>query len=276
MPLPSDFNPLDHIKSVLSHVHNFLVNLEFSDVGGIDWEPSIDTPRDSLRTACTIAEDDTDGLMLLRLWVFYVLVRKARDFHPYQDATPTTNFQLSVEFLPQVKLLFYESRYDSLLRKKPPIEAQISYRLMTSPSDLTEDDVKAIALKIKETFVSSGTPWSFDKGKYKVSYRDKKKGYQFILSVASEAIGKEIITKVLSLNTELPDWKYLTVSESRKPVSTTPETITIIEKDYDLPVWRPTAKVHFTKAELAVWGMPQDRLLVCRGDLVDRPVDEYF
>lgn len=276
MALPDGFNPIYHLKTVYIETHNQLVEQEFSDTGDSSWDPNFDTPRDSLRLACTITHDDSDTLMLLRLWFFYVIVRKAKAFHPYFYAIPTDNFHISVKFLPQVKLLFYESQYSASNNMRPPLEAQISYRLMVDPATMTETDVENLAIKIYDEFASNGNIYSFDKGQYKASYRDKANGYQFILTVNDETTARDLITKVLSLNNHVPDWDFLTISESKKQVSQTPEQITIIGKNYDKPIYRQDVTVHFRKAELAIWGMRPDKLLVCKAEYVDRPVYIYF
>lgn len=51
--LPNNFSEWEHLQSVLIRAQNKFVREEFKDLGGDDWIPDINTPRGSLRQACT-------------------------------------------------------------------------------------------------------------------------------------------------------------------------------------------------------------------------------
>ena len=42
--LPLDFNDFEHLQSVIRKVHNKEVREAFSDLGGDEWLPNINTP----------------------------------------------------------------------------------------------------------------------------------------------------------------------------------------------------------------------------------------
>ena len=64
--LTLDFNDFEHLQSVIRKVHNKEVREAFSDLGGDEWLPNINTPRASLRQACTIYDSDSALIMLLK------------------------------------------------------------------------------------------------------------------------------------------------------------------------------------------------------------------
>ena len=78
--LTLDFNDFEHLQSVIRKVHNKEVREAFSDLGGDEWLPNINTPRASLRQACTIYDSDSALIMLLKQNLYFLTLRKAQDY----------------------------------------------------------------------------------------------------------------------------------------------------------------------------------------------------
>lgn len=83
MPVPSNISSWEHLQDLFRLYHNKLVREEFSDLGALLDDDDINIPRSSLKYGCTLKDDDTSTMTLLRLWLFYVVLRKASDFHPH-------------------------------------------------------------------------------------------------------------------------------------------------------------------------------------------------
>jgi hypothetical protein len=158
MPLSDDFSPTEHLQDVLFLIQNKIVREEFADIGDDGWAAEISTPRGSLRVACTHLEADSIDMTLIRLWLFYGVLRKCQDFHPAIFGTPSTSFQETVRYHPQVHLHF-EEKYQDAAEGYKPLRSQISFRLMSeTTSTVTKSEAVAIANRIKSLFHPS-TPF---------------------------------------------------------------------------------------------------------------------
>ena len=77
MPLPINFDEFEHLQSAFTKVYNLLVREEFDYV--IDRNLNVALPRHSLKQASLIKNNDTEEMVLMRLWLFFVHLRKAQD-----------------------------------------------------------------------------------------------------------------------------------------------------------------------------------------------------
>lgn len=263
MALPEGFNPVEFLQDTVMKVQNRIVRDEFNDVGDDDWEADITTSRGALRVACTHQDSDSIDVTLTRLWLFYGCLRKASDFHPPIYGIPIDSYQQQVTFLPQIKLHFLEN-----LRDVEPgfeaVEGEISFRLMhETPETMTPAKAQTLANKIRSLFAgSSGFIWK--KGRVKVVYLDKEKGYDFRLLVTSETEGRRIVEQVLDIQNHSPDWQNLSIAESRANFPIIPPNHLVYGKQRRKPRRRPRADVHFKFAELHLHGLPNPIILVDR------------
>lgn len=254
MALPDNFSPWEHLQTVLMSVHNRRVRKEFSDVGGDDWSPDIGTPRGSLRTACTIRDDDSAVLALHRVYLFYVMLRHASDIHPPLYTTPLEHYQEVVTFAPQVTLYFREDLED-VEDGYQPIDAEISFRLMGETSNtFTPSDATIIANRIKSEF-SSGGGYRWHKGRVKVTYRKKEQGYLLSVNAFSESEARQVINKVLDIQNHSIDEEYLTVHNLSQAPPVVPPAQFIYGESRRPPRRRPVGYVRFQWAELHIWGV---------------------
>ncbi|WP_310483836.1 hypothetical protein [Chamaesiphon sp. VAR_48_metabat_403] len=264
MTLAENFNSAEHLQDVLFKVQNKIVRDEFNDVGDDDWVPSIATSRGSLRVACTHDDRDSVDMTNLRLWLFYVVLRKCVDFHPAIFGTPSTSFQETTKYYPQIHLYFEEKTTEVEAGYKA-LRSQVSLRLIDeSASTLSVADATTIANRIKSLFVS-GTRFFWKRGKFLFSYIDQSKGYYFQLLCFSEIEAKKIIEQVLDIRSHTPDWKLLNQKTNAEPVTaypTVPGNKTILGKSYKQPRRRPVGTVYFTHAVVHVYGKPTPTVLV--------------
>lgn len=258
MALPTEFSPWEHLQSTFQWVHNRLVREEFKDLAE---ELDINTPRQSLRTACLMNDDDSALMTLVRFWLFYVVIGQASKFHPEMYAIPTDTYQQEVKFLPQVVLYFREDK-DEVEEGYAPIEARISFRLHDETSE-SYTEVKAIALanKIKTEFTAAnGYRWK--KGRVKLSYHHSDAGYNIRINAFTEAEGRAVLDKVLDLQNDAIDLDYLTTSELGSLPPTVPPVKFIYGESRRTPRRRPVGHVRFRWAQLHLWGIPNAITLI--------------
>lgn len=263
MPLPEGFQEFEHLQDTYRKTINQIVREEFSDTGWDDANPDISTSRSSLRWACTHKDSDSGTMTQMRTDLFYMVLRKASDLHPPIYGIPSTDLQEIVKFHPQVSLHFTQDQ-DSVPDDLTPVRAQISYRLTKeSVSTMTEAKARALGNEIKNSFaVGGGYRWR--KGHYKLGYIDQSKGYYLRILAYSEAEGREVIQKVLSLNEHTLDNDFLSISETKRNLTATPGLQLVYGKQRRKPRDRPIAYVRFRYAQMDLWGMPEPVILCDR------------
>lgn len=259
MALPSNFSHAENFQDVVMKLTNKRVRKHFADVGPDDWEPDLSTDRGRLRIACTHQEKDTLLETIGRLLLFNIEIGSSLDDLVHAYAMPVPDYHESVEFKPQVSLEFYESYAEAkAANRNYRARAVVSFRLTDKESHtITQADISRLQTEIRTTFPKS---YVFKKGRHKISYRDKKLGYELILSAYTEAEAKELITKVLSLRNHTPNWEYFNNSTSGKNFNEK-KSVTILGKRVTLPKRRPIANVRLKKAELKIHGRLKDIVL---------------
>ncbi len=267
MPLPENFSPAEHLQDVILLTQNKIVRTEFNDVGDDNWAKDISTPRASLRLACTHEEADSIDMTILRLWLFFGILRKAQDFHPAIFGIPSTSYQETTRYYPQIHLYFEEKISEAETGYKP-LRSQVSLRLMGETTDtLTSADVLVVANKIKTLFATT-IPFHWKRGKELYSYVDQAKGYYFQILCFNETEAKKIIEQVLDIRNHTPTWKLLNKKQNSEPTTsypTIPVTKTILGKPYKQPRRRPVGNVYFRHATLHIHGKPNPVVLVDPG-----------
>lgn len=242
------------VRSVLRKSYNREVLHYFRDLPTDD---PPETTRLAVRNSCLIRPNESQNLALIKMLNFRFQIQKVWD-NPNIYSVPITHFHASVEFLPQVILNFREKLSDAKTENRYPIRAQVGFRL--TEKNISKPEAKILADKIALKFAKP-TPFKWQKGRTKISYRDKEKGYEFILAAYSETEAKQLIESVLDLQGHTPDWDLLTNSESGKNWNTT-EYTTILGKQRAKPKRRPVGYVQFTHAELKIPGLIPDLVLV--------------
>jgi hypothetical protein len=264
MPLPDNFSETEHLQDTILRVQNKIVRAEFSDVGDDNWVRDIGTPRASLRVACTHQESDSTAMTQMRNDLFYLILRKAKDFHPNIYGIPSQDFQEIMKFLPQVQL-YFEEKYQDVDLGFTQLRAQVSYRLIgETSSTITIAEATTIANKIKTLFNAGGVPFFFKKGRELYTYTDQSKGYAFQVYAFDKPNAQKVIEQVLDIKGHTPDWELLNLHESAEPANaypTIPETKTILGKLTKQPRKRPAGTVHFIYAVMHLYGRSEPLVL---------------
>lgn len=268
MPLPDNFNHWEHLQNVLMRVHNRYVRQEFKDLGE-SWDADITTPRGSLRVASTIVDNDSAIMCLIRMWLFYGVIRKMKDLSPDIYGIPVTNFQEHFRFLPQIQLYFLEDAQD-VDQGYTAVAGEVSFRLRNETAQtLTMPGLMMLANRIKNIF-ATGNGYIWRKGRGQLTYTDMKKGYKLKVYCLNEAEGKQLIAKVLDVQTDIPNWEYSNYSQNLEPAEAfpiVPGVQTILGKPRKIPRRRPVARVRFQYALVHIHGLPNP---ICLVDRVNR------
>lgn len=260
MTLPDAFSPAEHLQDTIRRIYNRQVREWFSDLGA-DADLDISTPRASLRTACW--HQDADSLLMtqIRQSLFDYLMRSTGAGIAVADEKPS--YGIYRKHKPQILLYFQQDSVD--IEDNVPVTGRISFRIMNHTNEsLTPPIAEAIARDIRSEF-AVGNGWIWKKGRLMISYSDWDKGYQLQLLCHTESVGRELIRKVLSIQNDTPDWRYMNISQNAEPASTFPtvrETEFIFGESRRLPRRRPIADVRFRFATLKLYGVPNPIALV--------------
>lgn len=251
----------EHLQNVLMQVQNRLVRDEFSDQSGDD--DDIRTPRASLRSACLLRDADSATITLNRLLLFYLMLRKASDFHPPIYSIPSDRYQQLVRFAPQVTLYFREDRED-VEEGYAPIDAEVSFRIQNeTETSITQAELRSLALKIRSEF-ATGNGYRWRKGRTTLCYRDPDRGYLMRVQAYSESEGKELIDKILDLQGHTVDRALLTINQLDQAPPIVPPLHTILGKSRRQPRRRPVGYVRFQWAEVHIWSIQEAIILIDR------------
>lgn len=242
-----------HTRSVLRKTYNKEVVRYFGDLPE-DQEPDNVTGRSSLKRASLIGATESMMSANIKMMNFIFSIKQSHN-KPAIYGTPVTNLDEEIKYNPQVALWFREKISDARIKGRVPIRARVSFRVLDQ--NISKAEVQSLANKIKAKF---GEPlFSFNKGKVKFSYRDKERGYAFILATDDEADARKVIDATLELQDHVPDWELLFDSTSNQ--SWAKKTKQILGQTVEMPVKRPIGKVWFTHAELKIHGLNRDIIL---------------
>jgi hypothetical protein len=263
MPLPDNFSPFEHLQDMIRREHNKTVRRFFKDLGNETWDPEIKSPRGALRVACTIDDNDTATMTLIRLYLFYEVLGYGKKRLARVYGVPDTRFEEDVTTRPQI-FLYFSQDGSAVPDGADKVDMECSFRLMDETSStITPAKVLPLARKIKELFLDANKGIVHGKGKFIVYYRDKELGYDLRIRSINENEGVELIKKILSIRNHTYDSNKKTLSTPTKnSVNTQTATSTVYGKQRKSKRWRPTANVRFRYAYLHVDGLRDDVYLV--------------
>lgn len=270
----TNINPWEHLQDLYMKTYNKDVREEFSDAPGADIDPNSSTPRQSLKRACLIEENDTVSIALARVIYYYFVLRKGRDIQIPVYGIPAMEVQESRKFKPQCFLYFLED-YQDVDDGFSPVAGEITFRIMNHDSEsITEPYLKSLANQIKSEF-GQGNGFVWKKGKTNAAYTNKDNGFQLRVLCRSMAEGERVIKAALSI-TNIPfESDRISEINNGNPTSaypTVPGTIRILGKTRKRPRKRPIADVRFQYALLHVHGLPNPICLVDRTGTFRNPL----
>lgn len=253
-------NNWKNLRSFLRKSYNREVNEWFKDV--TDPTPNNNTPRQQAKRACLVLPKETQNTALIKMLTFRFTVQRVH-LRPHIIGTPIGTFDSQRKYRPQIVLEFTEDELD-VEAGYARVDGRISFRLMNETSEsISSSTLLSIANKIKLEF-GTGEGFVWRKGKDLASYTDKANGYQFQLLVRNKIDAKEIISKVLDLNNDTPNWSKLSYKENEEPTEAypiIPPTQNILNKLYREPRIRPIASVHYTHSYCKIWGLANPIIL---------------
>lgn len=250
-------NDVEAIQSLVRRYYNKLVKDHFQDIDGEDDSSlSLTAPRAAIKRLCLHKDNDPLVLTILRLLIYWVEARGL--FNEIIYGIPADDLHETVVFKPQIAIHWRESIEDARTNNAYPARARYTVRYKGDVA--TKADIDRIRVKINNIFNRPSTH-RFTKGKDKYSYRDKIKGYSFIITANSKADAVDVINKLLEIQDDNPlEERFLTKSV-REEIPTNPGTVRVDGELHKLPKIRRIARVKFTHAELKVHGMTRDILL---------------
>ena len=246
MPKPPD--DFENLQTVYQRVYNKLVKESFrEDIPDDDFA----THESQMRYACLIKDTDSATMMLLKSNMFFVIREEAKRFHPPHYELPIYEWD-SVVSRPQILMRFQESKSDARQHHRQPKIIRVSFRLMDETSEtLTQAKVDQLKHRIPIQFPRN---YQFKTGRYKMSYRDKTKGYELVITPHSTAIGEKLIEKVLAIGSDTPDWEKMSVSQAPRRNYDATQRVRILNESHTLPHRRAIADLILKRVVLKVHG----------------------
>ncbi|MCF4968703.1 hypothetical protein [Nostoc sp. CMAA1605] len=254
MPLPEDFSPWEHLQSMLRLNHNKLVREYFRDVGGDDWEPDLTSTRGQLRIACTLDDNDTSAMTMLRMYLFYEVLGYGQKnlavvYGSKERYTPPVTGH------PRVILYFSQDR-SGIPKGYGLVDAEMSFRLMKETEEtFTPAEAETLGRKIKEEFTDGGKGIQFTKGKDIYAYYDKENGYRLKILCTTESDAIDVIQRCLRIQNIAYNKNFLSVSQPKKTSNPKPGKTLIYGKQREKRRYRPIANVRFRYAICEIPGL---------------------
>lgn len=250
MPLPPNFDEWENLQDIVRLEHNKAVQAYFKNQPDDD----VSTSKSRLKHSCKMKDSDTSTMTLMRMWLFEITCGRAQALQRPVYGIPITEFQPDRTFKPQIKLYFLEPyNFATHDDGTPQAEGEITFRLMDESSEtISRTNAETLARQIKNIFATP--PFIWNKGKFKCTYTDQKRGYELKILVPSKAEGERIIRAVLDIQNHPFDRDYLQYIDNDRTYSTNPGTHRVYGRMVKKFVRRRTAQVKFRYAQLLVWG----------------------
>ncbi|MGV0103037.1 hypothetical protein NSTCB13_01608 [Nostoc sp. DSM 114160] len=258
--LPDNFDPFEHLQAVYIPQHNAAVKRFFSDLPD-DWKPNIATSRSSLRTACTMLDNDNQLMMNLRHHLLFDLLGYGKSdliiYHGAKDG-------LAPSPVGHPKIVLYFSQDEqSITPGEPRIDAEISFRLMNeTQATFTPENALTIAQKVKQHFVTGNQGVVFTKGKNIHLYKDETHGYRLQIYGNTKSDIVDIIQRCLEIQNVTYDENKLTISIPEKNSDTNTALQLSYGKERRKKRFRPIVNVRFRYAFVEVPGYDNHVFLV--------------
>lgn len=266
MPEPDNFTPTEQLQDVNKKIANRIVREYFRDVIALEADLDLTAPRQALLKACLHKDDDSLMLTVARNQLFEQYTNYARDRHPIVTGDLLNELNEENVYKPKITLFFKEDD-DDVDPDYQPVQMEVSWRLFDKTStNVTKAELTTIANKIKTKF-GSGSGYIFKKGRKVVSYRQKSKGYEFLIRARSLADGKELITDILTMNGDSLETGLLKLSEVDNEADAfpyNPGSQTILGRRYPKVRKRPLVNVRFRYAYAFLYGIKQPIYLYSR------------
>lgn len=253
-------NDIELFQSFCRKYFNRTVKEHFKDVTNDDPDTlSRSVPRQLIKRICLHKDNDPIILTVGRLLIWWVEAKGLFDEYIY--GIPSTDFEITHTYYPQVKLHFREDKYQAANNNRRPARSEVSFRWRED--DYSTTNINSLATKIVNDFTKP--LFFFSRGKKLFSYVDRTKGYFFNVTTDDESDAKKIIKQVINVQDPgEPDWDGKLKYHEDKINYLLPGTVRVLGETKAKPKKRPTAIVRFAYAELFIPGLTKPIILVDR------------
>lgn len=266
MPEPDNFTPTEQLQDINKKIANKIVREYFKDITNLESDLDLTTSRQALLKACLHREDDSLMLTVARNQLFTQYTSYTRDSYPLFTGDLLNELSEENAYKPKITLFFKEDD-DDVDPDYQPVRMEVSWRLVDeTSSSISKAELTTIANKIKTNF-ASGNGYVFKKGRKIVSYRQKSKGYEFLIRARTLADGKNLIRDILSMNGDPLESGLLKISEVDDETDAfpyNPGTQTILGKKHPKVRKRPLVNVRFRYAYASIYGVKRPIYLYSR------------
>lgn len=243
-------------------MHNRQVREYFKDIPDGDLS---DTPRANTKRLLLL-EDNDSLIYCTQAMNFFKQYCEVDDLY---FSIPVSTYNIAVGYLPQITLYFRQefnasAGTDTRDRART---MQISMRVRESKIPTSTAALRAIATDIRQKF---GTPlYKFRTGYRKVSYFNKKLGYEFKVSCRDVVDAENLIKDVMGLLNDLDEYddRDLKISESKlgaASATAVPRKTRVVSKLVNLPIRDQSVRMYFTHADYKCY--PAKPILLVRGN----------
>jgi hypothetical protein len=192
----------------------------------------------------------------------YNIESKQCDIKEEFYAIPISTYHQNVVFQPQISLLFKETLANAKSLNRERIKMYCNIRILNKTvENISNADITNFTNKINSVFP---VDYIFNKGKLHYVYFDYDKGYRIKLFCLSLEVAKTFITKVFSIQDDIPDFNKLLVSGFTDKDLSLSESKVILGKTITMPERRQLANVLLVRSELKLHGNIPDLILVDR------------
>jgi hypothetical protein len=176
-------------------------------------------------------------------------------------ATPIRQFQSDVAFKPQICFIFREREINKsdLPLRKYKLEKEISFRLNDKNIPKNNQQLRALATKIKAKFWQAGKAFNYTSGLTSFRYKDDDNGYRLAIDTNTKPVAMKLIDLLLDIQNIKYDESKLRYTKFTK--LTTPEKETILSNRVEKPVRGRTGKLYLYKVEYKHSGII-DKILI--------------
>lgn len=253
------------LDNAIRLMHNRQVREYFKDIPEGDLS---DSPRASSKRLLLLEDNDSSIYQLRAMDFFKKYCEDANGINDLYFSIPISTYNIAVGYLPQITLYFRQEYIASASTetRERARTMQISLRVRESKIPNSTAALRAIATDIKRDFA---TPlYKFRTGYRKVSYKNKKLGYEFITSCRDVVDGENLIKNVMGLLNDRDEYdaRDLKISESKLGAAiatAVPRKTRVVSRLVNLPNRNQSVPMYFTHADYKCY--PAKPILLVRG-----------
>lgn len=196
--------------------------------------------------------------VITEIMAMYQLIENIESGGGYAEDTAYRNRR----YHPHIRLHFLEDttfnqvgNNPSTYQGKRRLTGLVSFRIMNETSEtISKGELTRIGTAIKNSFGANGG-YTWEKGKELYTYADWDKGYQLQILAKNSSQPRDIISKILAIQSHTPDWVFLSKSGSESEIERypdLPQTKIILGEQVTLKKVRPLVQVRFRYADAKV------------------------